>query len=348
MTAVSESVFLTQKGRLVRRAPKPTPVQDVFDFDIEEMAQGWAARESQSTLLLRKKREMQEVDDELEAMKTEYSARMQKCEARQRAFERRQLEMRDQVLRFEKFIQENDGKRSRADAKARAEHKVLEAKEQELAQLQAELRAALAQEQQLCAQRERLRRYLDYLAAAASTSEQHFEEVADLLARFRTLEEANEQLQSLCQERDRAIEKGRIDLEQLRRDRHNELLVRNSQWNERQRDLEQARNGVARASNEAENEVERVNLVAREYGQVVSAIKNLGSRCQQTARGRPGGGNGWSWGAEKGTERQNLDRCLTLVMERIQDLGEIESGYPQHGEGHMSSGPSVTTLVATS
>ena len=41
----------------------------------------------------------------------------QACEERQRAFERRQAEMREQVAKFEKFISENDAKRARAEAK---------------------------------------------------------------------------------------------------------------------------------------------------------------------------------------------------------------------------------------
>lgn len=37
----------------------------------------------------------------------------------QAEFEQKQMDMRDQVVRFEKFIQENDAKRARAEAKAK-------------------------------------------------------------------------------------------------------------------------------------------------------------------------------------------------------------------------------------
>ena len=61
-----------------------------------------------------------------------YKLRVEACEQRQRKFEKRQLDMKDQVTKFEKFIQENDGKRQRADAKARGESKLRDQKASEL------------------------------------------------------------------------------------------------------------------------------------------------------------------------------------------------------------------------
>ena len=50
-------------------------------------------------------------------MKLDYKKRMDICEQRRVQFELKQLKMRDQVLKFEKFIQENDAKRLRAEIK---------------------------------------------------------------------------------------------------------------------------------------------------------------------------------------------------------------------------------------
>lgn len=90
---------------------------------------------SQSTLLLKKRKEMRQVDDALDFMKEEYGQRMEACEERQREFERKQQEMRDQVARFEKFIRENDSKRQRAEAKEKAERRASQMNEQKKKQL---------------------------------------------------------------------------------------------------------------------------------------------------------------------------------------------------------------------
>ena len=60
---------------------------------------------------------MREVDDALDFMKDEFRKRMEACDERQREFEKKQLGMKEQVTRFEKFIQENDAKRKRAEKK---------------------------------------------------------------------------------------------------------------------------------------------------------------------------------------------------------------------------------------
>lgn len=65
-------------------------------------------------------------------MKEEYKNRMEACEERRMQFELKQAKMREQVLKFEKFIQENDAKRQRAEAKAKLERKTYDQKCQEM------------------------------------------------------------------------------------------------------------------------------------------------------------------------------------------------------------------------
>ena len=67
---------------------------------------------------------MREVDESLELMKEEYKRRMDYCEERRLLFEAKQVKMRDQVIKFEKFIQENDAKRQRAEIKTKQEKKI--------------------------------------------------------------------------------------------------------------------------------------------------------------------------------------------------------------------------------
>jgi hypothetical protein len=102
--------------------------------DIEELEGllGQTAQTSQSTLLLKKRKEMREIDDSLKLMKATYKKRMEDCEERRIAFENKQARTRENVLKFEKFIQENDAKRLRAEAKAKAERKAYEERCKEL------------------------------------------------------------------------------------------------------------------------------------------------------------------------------------------------------------------------
>lgn len=78
---------------------------------------------------------MREVDESLELMKKDHKKRMDECEERRIQFEVKQAKIREQVLKFEKFIQENDAKRLRAEAKAKLEKKLHDEKVKEIAML---------------------------------------------------------------------------------------------------------------------------------------------------------------------------------------------------------------------
>lgn len=94
---------------------------------------------SQSTLLLRKRKEMREVDVSLDFMKKDYKKRMDECEERRLLFEIKQAKMREQVLKFEKFIQENDAKRLKAETKAKHERQLYAEKCKEMSSLKAKI-----------------------------------------------------------------------------------------------------------------------------------------------------------------------------------------------------------------
>ncbi len=71
---------------------------------------------------------MREVDESLELMKRDHKRRMDNCEERRIRFEEKQAKMREQVIKYEKFIQENDARRQRAELKAKQERKLYEEK----------------------------------------------------------------------------------------------------------------------------------------------------------------------------------------------------------------------------
>eukprot|EP00752_Nemacystus_decipiens_P012126 g10751.t1 len=327
MAGKEEGVFVTQKGK--RRGGQ---TEDAVDADqLEEMVAG-VAQTSQSTLLLKKKKEMREVDDALEFMKDEYNTRMDNCDQREAEFEQKQVDMREQVVKFEKFIQENDAKRIRAEAKAKQERRILDQQAAELRKLEKELSLAMAEEAKLEGRRQRLKRYEDYLKGSSSAADPERDEINDLLNRFKTLRDANMDLMKLCEEHDTSYEKGRLDMQQYRQDKQNEVLVTNSLLNEKQMELEQIRGSVKREEHKSEQEGERVMGVCRESGQVMLAINNLHSRCKQTMRSRIPDMNDKQ--LEKMVFLERCLHCLHVVGERIEDLGEIQAGY-NWGPGHV-------------
>ena len=96
-------------------------------------------------------------------MKKDYKKRMDECEERRLHFELKQAKLREQVLKFEKFIQENDSKRLRAEAKAKYEKKQFEDKCKELIVLNNNIAELEINETQLEKDLLQQNRYEEYL-----------------------------------------------------------------------------------------------------------------------------------------------------------------------------------------
>jgi chaperonin cofactor prefoldin len=88
--------FITQRGEVGMPEVSEPPMTELSE--LEALVSG-INQVSQSTLLLKKMKEMSEVDDSLEYMKEQFSRRMSSCEERERAFQKRQAEMKEQVWR---------------------------------------------------------------------------------------------------------------------------------------------------------------------------------------------------------------------------------------------------------
>lgn len=123
---------------------------------------------SQSTLLLQKKKEMAEGQQQLDRKKEEFRMRMQRCQAKEVELAAKQEGLKEQVRKFEKFLKENDAKRVRANRKAQEEIKLREQKQAE----------KLAMTEQLDEQ-EKKRNQLQEELMRKAVYEQYLEKVCD-------------------------------------------------------------------------------------------------------------------------------------------------------------------------
>lgn len=172
---------------------------------------------------------MQEVDDALEFMKEEYANRMEVCEERQAEFERKEQEMREQVARFEKFIKENDSKRMRAEVKEKAEHRAGQLNEAKKHQLLAQYQSDNAAKEQLEIRLACLHKYRSYLELVVDGSEEEYEEIGDILNRYSTLLDANEDLKTQVRTVESEMDVLRNKLRMLKLETQNQVLVQNSE-----------------------------------------------------------------------------------------------------------------------
>merc|ERR1719486_1066559 len=104
---------------------------------------------SPATRLLEKRRQMYEVQDALENQKTRFAREEETFRKREEQLRAKDLQLQHQLFRFNKFLQDNEAKRRRAETRAAEEMAQIKQKEEEIQDLQNQLAESKASCQEL-------------------------------------------------------------------------------------------------------------------------------------------------------------------------------------------------------
>ncbi len=333
-----DGAFLTQKGEKLNEVKK-----DIADL---EQLLATTSQTSQSTQLLKKRKEMKEVDNALELMKSDYKRRMDECEERRIAFESKQAKMRDQVLKFEKFIQENDSKRLRAEAKTKAERKLYAEKLDEIERKKEELIKLERDQQRLKHELDHRKCFKDYLErvveASDKSSDMTYEEVSDVLNRYDVLTAANAELVRAESVQDTEVDGYRKKLQALKTEAQNIELTKNSELQILQKNLERLRVQYKELEHGKAVVMDKSKNVQQEWGAVDGAIRNIYARCCATMRAQP-----LFPPASSASIMEVLTFDLDVIWTRIRDLLDIRIEYrPNESSGELGGEFSQSTATA--
>ena len=91
---------------------------------------------SPATRLLEKRRQLYEVTEAFELQKRRSSADEEKFDRREREIKERDVQLQHQLVRFNKFLQDNEAKRKRAENRANEEVKEIRSKEEQIGNLE--------------------------------------------------------------------------------------------------------------------------------------------------------------------------------------------------------------------
>ena len=274
---------------------------------------------------------MHQVDDRLDDAKDDYRRRGDACELRRKEFEKRQEEMRSQVSRFEKFVQENDAKRSRAEAKAKGEKRMFLQKVQEQKKGEEELSRLKVEKDKQALRLKKLSSYREFLERTVDAAGEDTEEVWDLLNRHDTLKSANTDLQGQVQEGEKAVDGMRSDLDALNLSAESAGLSRNRAVTGKRGALEGFRTSRKAREEGKEAAEDKAKDSMREEAQVVMAARNLYQRCVSTQRGMKVEGvrfDEWETLDQK-TRLKRLTDALELIGDRISDLTAIQREHTE-------------------
>ncbi|XP_070619078.1 cilia- and flagella-associated protein 73 isoform X1 [Erythrolamprus reginae] len=139
-----------------------------------------------SCCLLEKQRELSEVEKTFTATKEEFQKKMEYLQQRRQKLGHKEGQLKQAILKFDKFLKENDAKRKRAMQKAEQEKKQLAQKDVEAERLKAEITRLMARKTKLQQRLEAHKPFSEYLQRVLEKMEQ-FQEISELIDRFQAL-----------------------------------------------------------------------------------------------------------------------------------------------------------------
>lgn len=267
------------------------------------------------------------MQEALEAQKEEFARREDAFRRREEALRRKDLELQESLIKFNKFLQENESKRTRAVKRAADEKKQKLQKEEDLKELEKALEAKRAAEARLTAELARHKRYAGYLQGVADALPEDYPEVADLLNRHGTLRAAHRDLARAQQRREQENEEKQVHFVNLRKEKENEMLNLNNKIAELQKDLEMSQEACLQKQNDIDLKITSASEGTKILGQVLNTVENLLERCVDGKANKKHAHEA-SKKAEKGADSEiDLDLEGEKAMHRLEEIAMYMMDY---------------------
>ncbi|XP_002122109.2 coiled-coil domain-containing protein 42 homolog [Ciona intestinalis] len=278
-----KNVFVTQLNDRpeedddIRRFPV---VQETADQLVES-----GINTLQKTSLLRKAVEMEVVDKELAEKREEFRIRMEKNKNKEDLLRKRQEKIKERVTKFDKFLKDNDAKRSRALRKYQIEVKDNKMKTKQLQDYLRELEFARKNKEDLVKRLQSHKKFEDYMMQVIDALPENYLEMTgdnmihSVIQRYEGLSATHQALITKNLRLAEEMEDGNRELEQMKQEREEQRLLINSQMAELQKYQEKLTQRVQRLEQKAGDTTTMHRAQLGELGRITMAIDNLSDAC---------------------------------------------------------------------
>ena len=276
---------------------------------------------STTTKLLEKRRMMYEVKEDFNQAKDEERELENDFKATESRLRAKDLELQQELIKFNQILQENELKKNKAKKKYEDELRLKKQKEERIEQLNIDIKEL--EEKVAIRAREvaRMKKYEDFLDKVRIEYPDDFADLSDILGRYSTLHKSYGDLMRKRQRLEMELTDTKKKRDQYEKERKDELMELNIDIAVLQKDIEE----IDGQRNELQKDVERASSVATdkdlELGCMLTAIENLFERCKtEIPKIRHG------WDIDKGTKKaENMDDYNARAKTSILKLGAIAS-----------------------
>lgn len=239
---------------------------------------------SPATRLLEKRRQMYEVQDALENQKQRFQKEEDNFRTREEQLKDKDLQLQHQLFRFNRFLQDNEAKRRRAQTRGDEELAQIKQKDEEILDLERQLAASRRQCQELADEVARNMKYEAFLEKVKDRC-QEYPEIQELLLRYETLESANTELLSDQTHAESRAKDLHNHFHSYRKEQEMKTLALTNKMAALSADLDE----VVRARQEDESRVDEANQqvsnLSLDFGQILVSVDNLFLRCTTKRKG---------------------------------------------------------------
>nr|XP_020446463.1 coiled-coil domain-containing protein 42 like-2-like [Monopterus albus] len=288
----------------------------------------------QKTLVLKKQAELDKVDKQLTLKRQEFKSHVEVLAQRRSELEVQQQETKERVVKFEKFVAENEVKRRQALQKYETAREQNILKQREIEDLTEQLKQLRARQQVLKERMAKYKMYEDYLMKTLDYLPSTYLDsgsqslVMPIIRRHETLCITNEELLHRLRRLEEEAEQGQRHLQTMKQEHSIRKLIANKELSELQSELETLREKNKQVGDNLLMEQGLSRKKLEEVGRLLMAINNLAEQCYLPAYGP--------------LENINILTMMDMVKEYILDKDDTE----RRARRLMESGSAMTSRTA--
>ncbi|EAN79419.1 protein of unknown function (DUF4200), putative [Trypanosoma equiperdum] len=226
------------------------------------------------------RRAVMEAQRELDAKRELYLTRMARAHEIEETIAQGRAKLQDKLVRYYKFIQDNEVKRSRAMRKAVTEERIRKEREAQVEELTKKLQNLHDRSEELRGLYDVYSRYQRYLEEVLQRNDSdEYQGPRDIIQRWNTLHENTKVLQRRKTQLEEELLRNKNALNVKRQRKNNESVQLQNQLNELQARFGQLQKNIKIKQDELERCISQRSTTSRTISHVRMACKNLYDRC---------------------------------------------------------------------
>ncbi|XP_030575374.1 uncharacterized protein CCDC197 [Archocentrus centrarchus] len=326
-----KNIFVTQPQD-TRRRREENHIPVVKESSSRDLEAGVTAL--QKTLVLKKQAELDEVEKRLALKRLDFKACMEALAQRRSELEIKLQQTKEKILKFEKFVAENEAKRRRALKNYEASRVQNIVKQSQIEDLTEHLKELRDRRQLLKERVAKYKIYDDYLMKTRDYLPSNYLDdgseslVMPIIRRHETLSITHQELLQRLGHMEVEVEQGQQQLQNMKEELSIKKLMTNKELSELQSELETLKEKNKQAEVNLQMELGFSREKMTEVGRLLMAISNLAEQCYLQAYGP--------------LESMNALTMLNMVKEYILDNADTE----RRARRLMESGSAMTSTKA--